>query len=93
MRAYNIFPDLSIPDELMRQVDKRGDWYLFDPHEIRVEMGYNLEDYFDKKKKKKKETPNKEDHAWTYRYYQCVDNGELTKKRIPAIDKIGRAHV
>ena len=86
MRAYNIFPGLSLPDEFMRQVDKRGDWYLFDPHEIRVEMGFNLEDYFDKKKLGEKETPNKEDHAWTYRYYQCVDNGNLTKKRIPAID-------
>ena len=86
MRAYNIFPGLSLPDEFMRQVDKRGDWYLFDPHEIRVEMGFSLEDYFDKKKLGEKETPNKEDHAWTYRYYQCVDNGNLTKKRIPAID-------
>ena len=86
MRAYNVFPGLTVPDEFMRQVNKRGDWYLFDPHQIKKVMGFSLEDYYDKKKLKDKEVPNKEDHAWTYRYYQCVDNGELTKKRIPAID-------
>ena len=86
MRAYNVFPGLTVPDEFMRQVEKRGDWYLFDPHQIKKVMGFSLEDYYDKKKLKNKEIPNKEDHAWTYRYYQCVDNGELTKKRIPAID-------
>lgn len=86
MRAYNIFPGLCIPDEFMRQVEKRGDWYLFDPHEIRKEMKYSLEDFFDKKKLQDKEKPNKVDHAWTYRYYECVDNPKLTKKRVQAID-------
>lgn len=86
MRAYNIFPGLCIPDEFMRQVEKRGDWYLFDPHEIRKEMGYSLEDFFDNEKLKDKEKPNKDDHAWTYRYYECVDNPKLTKKRVQAID-------
>lgn len=86
MRAYNIFPALCVPDEFMRQVDKRGDWYLFDPHEIRKEMGYSLEDYYDKKKLGEKEKPNKQDHAWTYRYYECVDNPNLKKKRVEAIE-------
>ena len=86
MRAYNIFPALSVPDEFMKQVEKRGDWYLFDPHEIRKEMGYNLEDFYDKKKLNDKEKPNKEDHAWTYRYYECIDNPNLRKKRVQAIE-------
>lgn len=86
MRAYNIFPGLTIPDEFMRQVDKRGDWYLFDPHQIKKVMGFNLEDFYDKKKLEDKETPNEKDHAWTYRYYQCVDNEELKSKRVPAIE-------
>lgn len=85
-RAYNVFTGLCIPDEFMRQVEKRGDWYLFDPHEIRTVMGFNLEDFYDKKKLKDKETPNKIDHAWTYHYYLCVDNNKLTKTRIPAIE-------
>ena len=85
-RAYNVFTGLCIPDEFMRQVKKRGDWYLFDPHEIRQVMGYSLEDFYDKKKLGDKETPNPTDHAFTYRYYECVDNDKLSKNRIPAIN-------
>ena len=85
-RAYNVFTGLCIPDEFMRQVKKRGDWYLFDPHEVRQVMGYSLEDFYDKKKLGDKETPNPTDHAFTYRYYECVDNDKLSKNRIPAIN-------
>ena len=86
LRAYNVFTGLCIPDEFMRQVEKRGDFHLFDPHEIKQKMGFSLEDFYDKKKLKDKEIPNKVDHAWTYHYYLCVDNNKLTKKRIPAIE-------
>jgi ribonucleoside-diphosphate reductase alpha chain len=85
-RAYNVFTGLCIPDEFMRQVDKRGDWYLFDPHEIKQVMGFSLEDFYDKKKLGEKEKPNPIDHAWTYHYYLCVDNNKLSKIRIPAIE-------
>lgn len=85
-RAYNVFTGLCIPDEFMRQVKKRGDWYLFDPHEIKQVMGFSLEDFYDKKKLGEKEKPNPIDHAWTYHYYLCVDNNELSKIRIPAIE-------
>lgn len=85
-RAHQLMTGVCIPDEFMRQVDKRGDWYLFDPHEIETVMGFCLEDYYDNKKLEDKEMPNPEDHAWTYRYYQCVDNNDLNKRRIPAIE-------
>lgn len=85
-RAYQLFTGVCIPDEFMRQVKKRGDWYLFDPHEIKKVMGYSLEDYYDEKKLEDKETPNPNDHAWTYRYYECIDNDNIKKKRGPAIE-------
>ncbi|MDG0860391.1 ribonucleoside-diphosphate reductase subunit alpha [Staphylococcus equorum] len=85
-RAYNVFTGLCIPDEFMRQVNKRGDWYLFDPHEVEQVMGFNIEDFYDKKKLKDKEKPNEIDHSFTYNYYKCVDNDELSKVRIPAIN-------
>ena len=44
-RAYQLMTGVCLPDEFMRQVEKRGDWYLFDPHEISQVMGFNLEDY------------------------------------------------
>lgn len=84
-RAHDIFTGVCLPDEFMRQVDKRGDWYLFDPYKVRKIMGFNLEDFYDEYKLEKGETPDKERHAWTYHYYQCVDNNALPKTRIPAI--------
>jgi ribonucleoside-diphosphate reductase alpha chain len=85
-RAYNVFTGLCIPDEFMRQVEVRGDWFLFDPHEIKQSMGFSLEDYYDKKKLKPGQQPNEKDHAWTFRYKQCIDHPLLRRKRVPAID-------
>lgn len=85
-RAYNVFTGLCIPDEFMRQVDKRGDWFLFDPHEIKQLMGFNLEDCFDRKKLKPNEQPNPIDHEWTYKYKKCIDHPLLRRKRVPAIE-------
>lgn len=87
LRAHEIFTGICIPDEFMRQVEARGDWYLFDPHEVKTKMGFSLEDFFDAKKLRKGEIPNPTDHAWTYHYYLCVDNNSLrSRKRMPAID-------
>ena len=84
-RAHNLFTGVTIPDEFMRQVDKRGDWYLFDPYQIEKHMGFRLEDFYDEEKLEKGETPDKLKNAWTYHYYKCVDNNDLPKRRIPAI--------
>ena len=43
-------PGVCIPDYFMEQVEKRGDWYLFDPHEVRQVMGFSLEDFYDEEK-------------------------------------------
>jgi ribonucleoside-diphosphate reductase alpha chain len=85
-RAHSLFTGACIPDVFMRQVKSRGDWYLFDPHEVQQVMGFKLEDHFDAKKLQDRETPNLKDHAFTYRYWQCVDSNELSKVRVPAID-------
>ncbi|MYL58747.1 ribonucleoside-diphosphate reductase subunit alpha, partial [Virgibacillus halodenitrificans] len=50
MRAHDIFTGVCLPDYFMEQVDKRGDWYLFDPHEVRQVMGFSLEDFYDEEK-------------------------------------------
>ena len=44
-RAHNLFIGSTVPDECMRQVRKRGDWFLFDPYEIEKVMGFRLEDF------------------------------------------------
>ena len=34
-KAYDVFPQLVIPDLFMRRVAERGEWTLFDPHEVK----------------------------------------------------------
>jgi ribonucleoside-diphosphate reductase alpha chain len=80
-RAHDIFTGVSLPDYFMEQVEKRGDWYLFDPHEIREVMGYSLEDFFDEEKG---------EGSWRERYLECVSSDQLNKCVVPAIDMMKR---
>lgn len=76
-KAHDVFTGVCIPDLFMEKVEERGDWYLFDPHEVKEVMGYSLEDYFDEEK-----------GSGTFRqkYEECVQSDELTKKKVTAID-------
>lgn len=92
-RAHELFTGITIPDEFMRQIEKRGDWYLFDPHEIKDVMGFHLEDFYDNKLLGEKEKPNPTDHAWTYHYQLCIDNQELAKTRVNALDLVKKFEI
>ncbi|API91954.1 MULTISPECIES: ribonucleoside-diphosphate reductase subunit alpha [Virgibacillus] len=81
MRAHDIFTGVTLPDLFMEQVEKRGDWYLFDPHEVRQVMGYSLEDFYDEAKG---------NGTWREKYEECVNSEELSKRKIPAIDIMKR---
>ena len=81
MRAHDIFTGVCLPDYFMEQVDKRGDWYLFDPHEVRQVMGYSLEDFYDEEKGK---------GTWREKYEECVQSDLLTKTKVQAIDIMKR---
>ncbi|MGL5079967.1 MAG: ribonucleoside-diphosphate reductase subunit alpha [Microcoleaceae cyanobacterium] len=41
-KAYDIFPQLVIPDEFMRRVTTQGDWTFVDPYEVRTKLGIEL---------------------------------------------------
>ncbi|HIV75527.1 MAG TPA: ribonucleoside-diphosphate reductase subunit alpha [Candidatus Pseudogracilibacillus intestinigallinarum] len=81
MRAHDIFPGVCLPDYFMEQVEARGDWYLFDPHEVRQVMGYSLEDFYDEEKGA---------GTWRAKYEECIRDERLTKKKVPAIDIMKR---
>jgi len=81
MRAHDIFTGVCIPDYFMEVVEERGDWYVFDPHEVREVMGYSLEDFYDEEKGS---------GSWREKYIECVQSEELTKRKVPAIDIIRR---
>lgn len=81
LRAHDIFTGVCLPDLFMEQVEARGDWHLFDPHEVRTVMGYSLEDYYDETK-----------GAGSFRdkYEECANHSELTKETVPAIEIMKR---
>jgi ribonucleoside-diphosphate reductase alpha chain len=41
-KAYDIFPQLVIPDEFMRRVVSKEDWTLVDPYEVKTKLGIDL---------------------------------------------------
>lgn len=77
MRTHDLFNGVCIPDIFMEQVEKRGDWYLFDPHEVRKTMGYSLEDFYDE---------DKGSGSFRTKYAECVNHPELDKEKVAAID-------
>src|SRR5690625_3399213 len=81
MRAHDIFTGVCLPDLFMEQVDNRGDWYLFDPHEIRQAMGFSLEGVYDEEKG---------NGSWREKYEQCIRSEKLSKRKVPAIDIMWR---
>jgi len=84
MRTHDIFTGVCLPDLFMEQVEKRGDWYLFDPHEVRKVMGYSIEDFYDEKKG---------DGSFREKYFECVHNNRLSKQIVPAIEIMKRIMV
>ncbi|WP_394171858.1 ribonucleoside-diphosphate reductase subunit alpha [Guptibacillus hwajinpoensis] len=81
MRTHDLFTGLCIPDVFMEAVEKRGEWHLFDPHEVRQVMGFSLEDVYDKEKGA---------GEFRMKYSQCVNHPELSRKTVPAIEIMKR---
>ncbi|KFZ40482.1 ribonucleotide-diphosphate reductase subunit alpha [Thermoactinomyces sp. Gus2-1] len=79
LKAHDIFPGVCIPDLFMKRVEERGDWHLFDPHEIREVMGYSIEDYWGSEFEK--------------RYLECEAHPDLKKQKVPAIEIMKRIMV
>lgn len=81
LRAHDIFPGVCIPDLFMEAVEARGEWHLFDPHEVRQVMGWSLEDFYDEEKG---------NGSFRNKYQECVDNPNLSRVTVQAIDIMKR---
>ncbi|WP_313893169.1 ribonucleoside-diphosphate reductase subunit alpha [Psychrobacillus sp.] len=81
LRAHDIFTGVCLPDLFMEKVDARGEWHMFDPHEVRTEMGYSLEDFYDEKRGQ---------GSFREKYEECVNNSRLSRETVPAIDLMKR---
>lgn len=75
-KAHDIFPAVSIPDLFMKRLIERKEWSLFDPYEVKKEMGYYLEDYFD----------YDNNLEFTKRYEECENNPNLSKIVTPCLE-------
>lgn len=42
MKAYDIFPQVVVPDLFMQKVENNEDWLMVDPHEVRTKYGIEL---------------------------------------------------
>ena len=81
MRAHDIFTGVCLPDIYMEQVEARGDWHMFDPHEVREVMGYSLEDFYDE---------TRGGGSFREKYEECVNHPELSRETVPAIELMKR---
>ncbi|MBA4537148.1 ribonucleoside-diphosphate reductase subunit alpha [Bacillus aquiflavi] len=80
-RTHDLFTGICIPDLFMEQVEKRGDWHLFDPHEVRSVLGFSLEDFYDEKRG---------EGSFREKYFQCAKHPLLSKETVPAIEVMKR---
>ena len=81
LRAHDIFTGVSLPDIFMEAVRDRKEWHLFDPHEVRQVMGFSLEDYYDEQRG---------EGSFREKYAECVNNPELSRTTVPAIEIMKR---
>ncbi|MBE3555596.1 MAG: ribonucleoside-diphosphate reductase subunit alpha [Firmicutes bacterium] len=72
LKAHDVFTSVAIPDLFMRTVAERGDWYLFDPDEVRRRFGWSLEMFFGE--------------AFEAHYRRCIAAPNLPRRVLPAID-------
>ncbi|MGF9890734.1 ribonucleoside-diphosphate reductase subunit alpha [Priestia megaterium] len=76
-RTHDLFTGVCLPDLFMEKVEAREDWHLFDPHEVRTLMGYSLEDFYDEEEGS---------GSFRNRYAECVNNEQLSRETVPAIE-------
>ncbi|WP_213422482.1 ribonucleoside-diphosphate reductase subunit alpha [Bhargavaea massiliensis] len=81
LRAHDIFTGVCLPDLFMEQVEARGEWHLFDPHEVRAVMGWSLEDFYDE---------SFGAGSFRERYADCVAHPDIHSEKVPAIDIMKR---
>lgn len=81
LRAHDVFTSVCIPDIFMEAVERRGEWYLFDPHEVKAKKGWYLQDFYDE---------SKGEGTFREKYEELVADETISKKIVKAIDIMKR---
>ncbi|WP_066098923.1 ribonucleoside-diphosphate reductase subunit alpha [Xanthomonas massiliensis] len=77
LRAHDVFTSVCLPDLFMEAVERRGDWYLFDPHEVKEVKGWYLQDFYDEKRG---------EGSFREKYEEVVADERIGRKVVKAID-------
>jgi len=84
LRAHDVFTSVCLPDLFMEAVERRGDWYLFDPHEVQRIKGWYLQDVHDEQR----------GHgSFRERYAEVVADERISRRTLKAIDLFKRIMV
>jgi ribonucleoside-diphosphate reductase alpha chain len=86
-RAHSIKTAVCLPDEFMRRLRDDKTWTIVDPYEVKKKLGIDINKLFDKEKLKDGETPNPEDHAFTYNY-RVIEESNLELSRVVSAKEI-----
>ena len=86
LRAHDVFTSVCIPDIFMEAVERRGDWYLFDPHEVKRVKGWYLQDFYDEKR-------GDPDGTFRRKYEEVVNDERIGRKTVKAIEIFKRIMV
>ncbi|EAE8093643.1 ribonucleoside-diphosphate reductase subunit alpha [Listeria monocytogenes] len=81
LRAHDVFTAVCVPDIFMEAVERRGEWYLFDPHEVKAKKGWYLQDFYDE---------SKGEGTFREKYEELVADETISKKIVKAIDIMKR---
>jgi len=84
LRAHDVFTAVCVPDIFMEAVERRGEWYLFDPHEVKEVKGWYLQDFFDEKRG---------EGTFRAKYEEVVADERIGRKVVKAIDMLKRIMV
>lgn len=84
LRAHDVFTSVCLPDIFMEAVERRGDWYLFDPHEVHRIKGWYLQDFHDEQRGQ---------GSFRTRYAEVVADERISRRTVKAIDLFKRIMV
>jgi len=84
LRAHDVFTSVCLPDLFMEAVERRGDWYLFDPYEVKRIKGWYLQDFYDE---------TRGAGSFRDRYAELVGDERISRRTIKAIDLFKRIMV
>ncbi|MFV0625868.1 MAG: ribonucleoside-diphosphate reductase subunit alpha [Alphaproteobacteria bacterium] len=80
MKAYDIFPQVIIPDLFMKKVEKNEDWLLVDPNEIRSKYNVEIADLWGEKFTKFYNELYMEARAGKLEIFKFISAKELIKR-------------